>query len=49
MEDRICPNINCCEKFKYPSGLKRHFETSHFCKKDIYSINTYFSNIKAKK
>jgi hypothetical protein len=46
MTDRTCPNPNCCEVFKYPSGLKRHFETSHHCKKEQNDIDLYFFNIK---
>ena len=49
MTDRTCPNLKCCEVFKYPSGLKRHFETSYHCKKEQNDIDLYFSNIKQKK
>jgi hypothetical protein len=44
-KDRICPNPICSEKFKYPSGLKRHFETSYHCKKEQKEIDLYFCNI----
>jgi len=49
MTDRTCPNLKCCEVFKYPSGLKRHFETSYHCKKEQNDIDLYFSNIKQHK
>ena len=45
-KDRTCPSPNCGTIFKYPSGLKKHFELSHHCKKEQIDIDLYFFNIK---
>ena len=46
MADRTCPNINCKQVFKYPSGLKQHLELSVICGKSKAEITTFFSNFK---
>ena len=42
--DRTCPKCNYI--FKYPSRLKKHFETVIHCRKSETEIEEYFSNIK---
>ena len=43
---RKCTNVNCLQEFKYPSGLKRHYELSALCKKKPDEIKVCFSGLK---
>ena len=47
MDYRTCPNEICKHEFKYPSGLKRHFQLSVICKKNPAEIKQYFEGLKA--
>ena len=42
MSDRTCPSCNI--EFKFPSKLKRHFESSYHCKKTDEEITNYFKD-----
>lgn len=42
MSDRTCPSCNI--EFKFPSKLKRHFESSYHCKKTDEEITDYFKD-----
>jgi hypothetical protein len=42
MSDRTCPSCNI--EFKFPSKLKRHFESSYHCKKTDEEITDYFND-----
>ena len=42
MSDRTCPSCNI--EFKFPSKLKRHFESSYHCKKTDEEISDYFKD-----
>ena len=47
MDYRTCPIEICKHEFKYPSGLKRHFQLSVICKKNQAEIKQYFEGLKA--
>ena len=42
MSNRTCPSCNI--EFKFPSKLKRHFESSYHCKKTDEEITDYFKD-----
>ena len=46
MAFRTCSNVNCLQEFKFPSGLKRHYELSALCKKSPEEIKICFSGLK---
>lgn len=47
--DRKCPNDACNYLFKYPSGLKRHFQISVRCHKAEEEIKNYFLELEKEK
>lgn len=49
ISERKCPNDECNYLFKYPSGLKRHFQISVRCHKTEDEIKNFFLEIEKQK